>query len=383
MCIRDRFSVPRTVSTGLTYFVRTTGSEAAETVPLFGGPHGYVTGPLSLFGAAFFIALPALVVASLRILDAPRSGWLPVCLYAWYFLALAMVQRRFAGYLAVPFALFTAAGGVALTARFGVVSRSPLRALTRPAALSLEEDASIRRACALAAITVLLIGSTGGFVPVKMDQSTIDGGAYRAADRMADYAAERDLAYPENYVFSTWGHNRMYNYLVSGHAREYSFAKSNYVDFLVSSDGTGWYRRLSERGVGFVVTRDAAPSMFSDRSLHVRLHRHYGIRTEDAPGLGHYRWVYASDDASLKVFALVPGARVTGTGPPNATVWVIRTAAVGPRSVDYVRVVETNSTGAFSVRVAYPGTYEVNGRTVKIPESAVERGTTVRVGQSE
>ncbi len=66
-----------------------------------------IIGPLLLFGSVLALALPSLAWATRRALRAHRPAWLAASVYGWYFLALALVQLRFAGELSVfvaPFA---------------------------------------------------------------------------------------------------------------------------------------------------------------------------------------------------------------------------------------------------------------------------------------
>lgn len=48
---------------------------------------------------------------------------------------------------------------------------------------------------------------------------TIEEQMYNAASWMYEYAADRGWEYPENYVFSVWGRNRVYNYYANGESR--------------------------------------------------------------------------------------------------------------------------------------------------------------------
>ena len=108
-----------------------------------------------------------------------------------------------------------------------------------------------------------------------------------------EYSDEQDMESPENYVLSQWGHNRVYNYFVSGHSRSYSFARSNHVPFVTGTNSTEWYDRLRDR-TGFVVT---SQEVVTNRStLGTRLHEHHGSRNGMVPGVGHYQLVYVEDD---------------------------------------------------------------------------------------
>lgn len=196
---------------------------------------------------------------------------------------------------------------------------------------------------------------------------------------MADYSAERDWTYPENYVFRQWGDSRFYNYFVNGRADSYGFARSNYAQFVTTTDPKGWYERLRGR-VGFIVVTDAVVSNRS--TLGTNLYRGDGGETQTMDGLSHYRLVYASPNERFKLFTLTPGATIDGQTRQSGLISVTTTVSVGNDTFDYEQTVKTDENGNFSVVVPYPGEYEVNGnRRVSITESAVVNGTTVTVGR--
>lgn len=175
----------------------------------------------------------------------------------------------------------------------------------------------------------------------------------------------------------------MYNYFVSGESRSYAFAQDNYQTFITSGSPVQWYEQLRSR-TGFIVTTDS-PSfggMLSGR-MWSRLHEGLGSRRGGAPGLDHYRIVYASSDGYLKVFTLVPGATIAGRGPANDDVPVRTDVSIPGGSFTYERMAATDEAGAFSVTVPQPGTYRVADAEVTVPESAVRDGDTVDVGRVE
>jgi dolichyl-diphosphooligosaccharide--protein glycosyltransferase len=196
---------------------------------------------------------------------------------------------------------------------------------------------------------------------------------------MDGYAEERGWESPENYVLSKWGRNRMFNYFVNGESESYWFARQNYEKFLSSREPASEYRRLNDQ-VRFVVTKDLNQNAPADLT-YARLHNRFGSAgSNGAPGVGHYRAVYASDDGSVKVFTLVPGANVTGTVGPNETVTVSTQVEIDGGEFEYTRRVEAGADGNFSVTVAHPGIYEVGNRTVTVGEDAVRNGGNVSVG---
>jgi asparagine N-glycosylation enzyme membrane subunit Stt3 len=220
-------------------------------------------------------------------------------------------------------------------------------------------------------VFLLVVSMSFVQIPIKQHQIAIDETTYEASVWMDDYADQRGWEYPSNYVFSRWGRSHAYNHVVNGQTRSYGFAKEHYQQFVLSRSPAGWYERLHDR-VGFVVTRDleSAPP----GSMQARLHRHNGSASGNASGLAHFRAVYVSDDRSLKVFTLVAGATVTGTGTPNATVTATVEVDIPGASFVYRRAVPVGADGRYQFTTPYPGRYEVGGETVTVSERAVRTG---------
>jgi dolichyl-diphosphooligosaccharide--protein glycosyltransferase len=85
--------------------------------------------------------------------------------------------------------------------------------------------------------------------------------------------------------------------------------------------------------------------------------------------------VHVSPGGRFLVFAPVTGAKLTGEAEPNRTVQVEATLAVEDGTIAYQRSVDTDRTGAFELRVPYPGTYTVNRQRAVVTEQAVLNGT--------
>jgi dolichyl-diphosphooligosaccharide--protein glycosyltransferase len=364
----------------------------AETQSIFaGGPSGFFLGPILEFGFAWVFAVPMLAVASWRAYRRHRPAWLVVCTYGWYFLLLAALQRRFVGELAPFFAMLAGYVFVVLLAKLDVAE---LLAFSRddenrrrngqgrdetPTSRSL--GLPDRSTISALAILLLFVTSAGAVqTGVRHEQVKITDDNFQTAAWIDSYSEEHGLEYPENYVLSKWGRNRMFNYFVNGESRSYRFAERNYASFLSSQTPESEYHRLNDR-VGFVVTKDLNQNPPANYT-YVRLHQRFGSAGsgEHAPGVGHYRAVYASDDESVKVFTLVPGANVSGSATPNETVTVSTHVEIEGAEFDYQRQVKAGPDGNFSVRVAHPGTYEVGNRTVTVGEDAVQTGGNVTVG---
>jgi dolichyl-diphosphooligosaccharide--protein glycosyltransferase len=370
-------------------------SGPAETRSMFaGGPSGFFLGPILELGFAWVLALPMLAVASWRAYRQDRPAWLVVCTYGWYFLTLAAIQRRFVGELAPFFAVLAGYAFVVLAAKLDVTA---LPTFSRdenaggrsgpavrgdggpsPRSFGLPDRSTITAV----AILFLFVTSAGAVqTGVRHEQVKIDDDKVQAATWMDEYAEERGWEYPEDYVLSKWGRNRMYNYFVNGEAKGYGFANRNYERFLSSQDPESKYHKLKDR-VGFVVTKNLDLNHeVPPKSNYARFHKRFGSAGPNgASGAGHYRAVYASDDGSVKVFTLVPGANLTGTASANETLTVSKRVEIEGATFEYRRVVEVGADGNYSVTVPYSGTYTVGDQTVRVSESEVRNGGNVTVG---
>jgi dolichyl-diphosphooligosaccharide--protein glycosyltransferase len=347
----------------------------AETASLVSGELGSIVAPVLFFGFLLFLALPYAVWALWRAWETANAGWLALAVYTGYFLLLALVQVRFAGELSVPLAVFAGLGFVHLASIVDV--------LPRPAVLGDGESQSGRRSRAAdggskrgnqAASTVFtsrrefatllglggLVGSLSFVqIPVKTSQLTIPEEMYETAAWMASYADEHELSYPDNYVLSRWGRNRVYNYFVSRESRSYGYARRSFHSFLRTTNGQEWFGRLQDR-VGFVVVTDVAESLGSD-TLGTRLWADNGGGDDTVTGLGHYRLLYISPETQYKVFTPVKGATLSGTAEAGAAVTISKAIKRQEKTVSYERIVTANEEGQFTVRVPYEGEYQVEG----------------------
>ena len=359
-------------------------SRAAETQSIFaGGPSGLLLGPILELGLVWLLGLPVLVLATRRAYRRDDAAWLVVVAYGWYFLALATIQRRFVGELAPFVALAAGWGFVAFVARLDVVeppafaredSKSPTRS---GSALQLPDRSTVT-----ALAFVFLLVASAGIVQtaVRNEQVKIDDQRFQAAAWMDGHAADRALEYPDDYVFSQWGRNRMYNYFVNGESASYWFAQQNYEAFLSGTDAATWYDRLGNQPTGFVVTKNVdTQGPVSPQTNYATLHQRYGSSgPNDADGAGHFRAVYASDDESVKVFTVVPGATIVGEASPGETVTVSKQVDVGGRTVTYEREATANPYGVFGVTVPYAGEYSVDGAAELVSDDAASSGEMVR-----
>jgi dolichyl-diphosphooligosaccharide--protein glycosyltransferase len=371
--------------------------------------------PSQLFGVSYFgLALPvALAVAcwaGLRTLADDRR-WLVLTVFGWYFVVLAAAQLRFTGQLAPFVALFAAAGVVWVAARYGVVTmpdvlvgddgetaESTTRGDGPPdrgdgddsegalGRLFGTADVSSRSALLVGVVVLVLVASSGPFLSEKVTGATVPDRNYETSMWMADYADERGWTYPDNYAFSQWGTNRVFNYFVNGQSANYTYAQRQYSPFVSSTNASGWYERLHDR-VGFVVLE---PLPRRANTMQERLYYTYGSRWAEQgyEAVSHYRAVYASSGGANRVFVLVPGARISGQATPNATLEFRTRVEIPHDSFPYRQQVRTGPDGGYDLVVPYPGEYEVrrggpDGNrtgTVAVPDAAVRNGTTVRTG---
>jgi len=351
--------------TGLTRL--TTDSDIAEVQPLLSfNSFGFVL----LFGFGLLLAVPVLAWT----LVYAREGhpkWLVVSSYAGWYLSLSLFQVRFTGELAFFVALLDGVAFLWLAGAVGLVTRSTPFGSATVTQLSVPPRKVLRGLVLLFALVAVL-----GVVqtPVKIDQVQADNGEFQSAAWMDEYATEQGLSYPDNYVFSQWGQNRMFNYFVSGNARSYAFAQQYYSEFATSQRPDRWYDRLRGRA-GFVVTEDGTADSVAPDSVLATLHNEFG--GDDRPGFGHYRVRYIDSDGSRKVFTLVRGAKLVGHGSPETTYTVSTNRTVSGQPVTYTREVTTGPGGVYNVTVPYPGEYTTTNRSVQVSNAAVESGNRV------
>jgi dolichyl-diphosphooligosaccharide--protein glycosyltransferase len=377
---------------GVGYFRGTLGSGIAETVSLVGGPLGPITGPLSLFGVVLFLALPYLVWATVAIVRDHRPAWLVLVVYAWYFLLASLLQRRFAGELAPFLAPFAAVAVLDVATRVGVLAdagvpfavdtgESKATDATGSRWPTVVPSAPTRSVLAVGVVVILLVTISFVQIPIRVNQVAVDDERYETAQWLSTHG-EVSPEVEEAVVFSRWDQNYMYNYFAAGWAESYWYAREYYSTFAGSSESEEWAERLRDAGIEYVVTHDEGGDYW-DQALQTRLHDHLGSRNGDSPGVGQYRVRYVSDDGGVKVFGLVPGARIVGTGPVDGNVTVTANVTAADRSMTYRRVVETNPYGLYTVTVPYAGNYTVSGGSVGVSKSDVTEAHRIRTHERE
>lgn len=314
-----------------------------------------------------------MIWAALIAIRERQTRWLVATVYVWYFFFLSLIQIRFAGQLALFVVPFAGVGFVHLATsprlRRPVGFIPSVKGKRIPSSVSVSSWETVL----VVLVLLLILVPTGAFISsAQMKEMSAEDDTYQTALWMNKYAAEQGKKYPDNYVFSQWAWNRLYNYFVNGQSESYYFSQYYYPKFITSESPDAWAHKLNQLNrSGFVVIREQS-SGFSDQSTYARLYENFGSRSDGVPGVKHYRTIHTSGDGSIKVFEIVPGARLTVTGPPNSTVRVRTTVQIGGRNVIYKRVGQTNKYGDYAVTVPYSGQYLLNGKRQQVSEAAVQ-----------
>jgi len=348
--------------------------DTTESQSLFNTELGFIAAPLGHFGLSLFFALPVFVWASWFGWTRDRGDWLALSTYAWTFFVFSLAQVRFAGHLALPTAVGAGVAFVWLVAKVSDfdapgVGTNAAAAGARRAWKGLDDDAAadaddrdLRSTATVLVGFFLLIGGLGAAItPLGTAMLTPADEAVAATERMDAHAAERNLTWSDNYVFSEWSRNRMHNGLISGESQSYTYAQNNFANFLSSTNNAVWYDRLQNRA-GFVVVSELESFQSApDDTIYAQLQREWGVDT-------HYRVLYAGDDGT-KAFAIVPGAVVNGT-TTGETVTVSGTLKFNDRTQPVSTTVPVEN-GTYSVRISTPGTYTIGNQTVTVTEDDV------------
>ena len=347
----------------------------AETQSLFRGNIGIFLDPIDQFGWAIFLALAVLAWASYRCVSVHEPRWLVVCSYAWSFLVLTLIQIRFAGEFSPFAAVLAGTGLVVLLSTLDLARESPVigRRFGRPderVRFVLPRRRADASGTGYVAFVILLVASMGLFlVPATMENATIGDDEYEAATWMAE-----DDDSGEAFVLSRWGRNRMYNYFVSGESDAYLYAEQQY-DPLVVGDPDARFDEIVEE-VDYLAVHERDETL-PENAGYTRLFDAHGSAQGDVDGLSHYRLVFVSSGGEIKVFEVVPGTTIEGNATTDEPFSVETEVSVAGEEFTYERHVEPEDDGSFSVTVAHPGTYEVDGTEVTVTEAEIQNGSTV------
>lgn len=368
---------PSELSRGIqTLFGPAQAAEMSSIIDTF----GVIYGPLIMLGFASIIGIPALLFAFLRTRDSLHPGIPIVGIYILYFLGLSFIQRRFTGELAPFIAVFAGLGFICFASWLDLV-RMPTRYMKNRGEHETGETTleypDRRRAIVLAGLGLSTLGFPTLYAAFIHNRVTIDDASFNAAKFMREYSQSHDLDYPNNFVLSPWGRNRMYNYFVNGEARSYSYARTHYADFIFSDDPEGWYDRFKDR-VGFIVTYERSGGFLD--SMQYRLHHAMGSRAARNDGLSHYRCIYSGHDGERKVFTVEEGATLKGTIQSESITDIYAIVSIPGDEFRYSRRLGTTNDGRFEITVPYPGQYNIGNTKVSISEQDVLSGKTIDLG---
>ena len=376
---------------------------ATETGSLFSLEYFVIFGPLYQLGMEFYIALAALLWVGRVVSRRYEPGWLLVGTYSAYLLVLATIQVRFAGQLAIPMAVLGGLGIVYLlsvvelarppvifeddSASDGSTTRlgSPLSSAPTPSADDAGFDSALvlpsrEKVVYLLGIAVLIFGLSLIYVPGLTAQTTYSDAEVDALAAIDTHAETTDRSYPENYVLSEWGENRMYNHFVSGESESYGYAQNTYGDFRTSEDPDGWFDEFDGR-VGYVVVTEIPPD-YPPESTQRQLLGGLGAGANGTAPLAHYQLLTVDEAHSAAAFAVVPGATLTASAEAGEQVTVSTNAEVDDTEFTYERTATAGEDGRLSAIVPYAGNYTVDGESVTVSEAAVLEGRTVSLESS-
>ena len=344
---------------------------AVETGSLFSLDQAIVFGPLGQLGLGFYFALVPLLVLTYYLLRRYEPGWLAAVAFAWYYLVIAAVQVRFAAKFAVLCAVFAGVGLVYLLSAVDLARPVTLfdREPPEGPSLALPETPTVGAYLVGAVGLVFLLNLI--FVPSLLSQIQYSDEQIAAMESVDERVEGLNQSYPDNFVLSEWGENRMYNHFVNGESSGYGYARANYEPFISDSDPNSYFGQFNSR-VGYVVLTDVdAP----EGTVQDTLFEDFGAGNDST---AHYRLVYSG--SNVRAFAVVDGAVVQTQTDPGTNVTIVRTVQAAGEQFEYRRTATANNNGVANIRVAYPGDYTVGGQTVAVNETQVNSGATVRTG---
>ena len=360
-----------------------TRTGASETTSLFALESFIVLEPIVKLGFWFFPGVLALGWATRWVYRTYSPEWLLVICFTWWYLLMASLQGRFTAQFTLLLSIFGAIGTVWLLAKIDLVrpvsvfkplsDRVSIERINRPRGAS--------RGLYISGAIILLLSVNLIFVPSLTGQTEHDDEVFEATMTISAHADSVDRDYPENFVLSRWGANRMHNYFVNGESRSYGYARGNYIDFLASEDPDLWrpyfadepheLNRSSGQSVGYVVV-DRRPFSSENAPTYATLFNRLGAG-EDSTAVGHYQPIYVGE--RIRAFAVVEGAtiHVTDVGENATEVTAATELSILDQEIPYERT-ETVTNGTATIRVANPGEYTVENRTVEVDRSAVYDG---------
>ncbi|WP_128224431.1 MFS transporter [Halobacteriaceae bacterium SHR40] len=341
---------------------------AVETASLFTTDYAIIFGPLAQLGIGFYLALVPLGVITWYVYRQYEPGWLVLVCFAWFYLFLASIQVRFAAQFALFCAIFGAVGFVYVLGAIELVRKPALfdwgEQLSGPA---IQLPGTPTRGGYLAGVVVLALVLNLLFVPTLLGQTQYSGDQVEATMAIDSHAEEFDREFPQNFVLSEWGENRMYNYFVNNESRGYGYALSNHESFISGTNPDEQANNFGNR-VGYVVLKDRD---LPDETVHAQL---FDLTTDDE-GVARYQLLYATDD--IRAFVVVDGATIRATGEQGNTVQATTDVTTSGEQFTHRRSATVDENGVAQIRVAYAGEYEVGNQTVTVTDQQVMNGETV------
>lgn len=377
--------------------LKTGQGEITEVQGMFASDYGFIFAPAFFFGFALFFAIPYIFWGGWKGVKQSHPGWILLGIYGVFFLILGIIRVRFATHLAVIGSIFAGIAFVHLVAVVGEVKRprvlgdsesgSPesggvLRGgSSRSGAINSEHGGGKRDAIPDRSVLVVVIGIfvlIGGMgtlmTPLQMNFLTYSDSQYETAVFMEQYAEEQGWEYPENYVFSRWGDNRMYNGIVNGETRGYGYARNHFEEFLNAPvrEENQWFYNLDNRA-GFIVI-DGGLSESSRGTISSELQENYW-RSDDQDSISHFQPLMLTSGGEKTVFTPVKGARITGHGKEGESYSVTSTIDLGGEKRTWSRKFSARYEGIYSVTIPVPGDYTVGNEAITVSESDVHKGT--------
>ena len=363
--------------------------QATETASLFSPEYAIILGPIYQFGVPFYLALAVFGLVGYVVIRRYEPGWLLLGTYSGFLLILSGIQVRFAAQLAIPFSIFGGVGVVYLVSMIELARRPTLFDESASSTVTPGRDIvssfsvpDRNKTGYLVGIGLLIFGVSLIMVPGFAGQTSYSSAQASALDAIDNHTTTVDREYPANYVLSEWGENRMYNHFVNGEARSYGYARSNYGDFISSSDPDGWYEQFNGR-VGYVVVTAIDDENVSQESTQHQLLANLGAGGDDQEPLSRYQVLTVDSDRSAAAFAVVPGATIVGSGQSGETLNVSTMVSTDGASFSYNRTVAVGGNGRFAVTVPYAGTYRVGSERVTVSENEVVSGAQIETNNIE
>jgi dolichyl-diphosphooligosaccharide--protein glycosyltransferase len=365
---------------------------SGQSTSLFTTDQGVFGAPLLHIGVPFYLGLGGLGWGLVRVRNQYAPAWLAFVVFGFFYLVAAGVLLRFAARLVIVLAPF--AGLVILTVLAKVdLARPPRPIASRDApssrrSIAIPSDSS--QIAYVSGIFVVLFGLNVVLSPTISGGILYDEAEVDTAQAIAEHASEHDLDYPDSYVFAEWGHNRMYNYFVSGNSRSETYARGGYGDrgyasFIRASNPDEVVGALPQErwdvfddGQGYLVVRKQSAS-FENDTVQSRLYEDWGLRRGPFAALAHYRLVHVSEEESILAFQIVPGADLTVSGSANETVTVSTDVTVDGAAFTYERSVRLGPDGTERIVVPYAGRYRIDDETVFVSDAAVMSSETVSI----